>query len=151
MIERDDATCRMLGRLNYNGERERRDVAYTIAYIRIVESNHSRVHRPLFSHSLAFAKTTVALSADGRRGAAKSFDLWQSVDDSRSAHSTPSAPFLNGPPVSRRGRLTPLRSFSESRWRRRLSHQWSSQTVPPRDGINRVPTTLLRQHRPFLR
>lgn len=56
------------------------------------------------SRSLAKRSRNVlsARGADGWRGAVKSFDLWQSVDDSRPVHSTPSAPFLNGPPVSRR-------------------------------------------------
>lgn len=58
-------------------------------YVRTVEA-----HRPL-------ARETLVLSARCGRPA-KSFDLWQSVDDSRPAHSTWSAPFLNGPPVCRR-------------------------------------------------
>ncbi|TGZ39342.1 hypothetical protein DBV15_09818 [Temnothorax longispinosus] len=49
----------------------------------------------------------------------RAFDLWQSVDDSRPVHSTPSAPFLNGPPVSRHDRSTlgaaPLRRAAPRR------------------------------------
>lgn len=49
-----------------------------------LEANRSVAHRPA-GRTLALAKRSSYLRADGRSGAAKSFDLWQSVDDSRPA------------------------------------------------------------------